>query len=149
METDIHLRALAMAVETMAAIDMDISTELGKIQRLVKGDATVSIAGGYGDITGSFGVSNSINSSAFSYTGLTNEGYKIQSGDGFILLVEFVEDGINARSLLRYSQSNNPNSPHYFDQAELIEKQEYKSVLFTEEEIEADPNKRIRMLALR
>ena len=42
--------------------------------------------------------------------------------------------------MLTYSQSPEPDSPHYYDQTELYARGEWLQLPFTEDEILADPN---------
>jgi acyl-homoserine-lactone acylase len=53
------------------------------------------------------------------------------SGDGWVLAVEFAKAGPRAFSILAYGQSNDPASPHFDDQAALFARGEFKPVRFT------------------
>jgi acyl-homoserine-lactone acylase len=55
-------------------------------------------------------------------------------GDSYILAVEFTNPP-TAYSVLSYSESSDPTSPHYTDQAELFTRGEFKRAWFTESEI--------------
>lgn len=147
-DTDWHLIALAQAVQTLELVGADLNGEVGTVQKLVKGEQSVPIAGGFGDITGSFSTVSVDGNPRYSLTGLDEDGYAINSGDGFVFLSEFDEQGVKAKSILLYSQANVPGSPHYFDQAELIEQGEYKDVRFTPQEIKNDPNLRLEILSI-
>lgn len=48
------------------------------------------------------------------------------SGNSYLAVVEFGKR-VNSRSLLVFGQSADPNSPHFFDQAELYSNKKYKS----------------------
>ncbi len=147
-ETDLHLSALALAVLSMERAGVDINAELGEVQNLIKGDRSVPIAGGFGDVTGSFSTVSVNGDPTYSFTGLNEQGYGINSGDGFVFLTEFNEKGIKAKSILLYSQANATDSPHYFDQAELVEQAKYKDVRFTPQEIKNDPNLTLEVLSI-
>jgi acyl-homoserine-lactone acylase len=149
---DLHLKALATAVLTLDAANIDVNAKVSDYQHLVKGNRSYPIAGGAGDLTGSFSSVNveiSDEKDVFSYTGLNENGYEINAGDGFVFLLEFTKQGVNANSLLLYSQSNNPNSAHYFDQAPLIDGEKYKPVLFTEKNIKDDVNLNVEKLVIK
>jgi acyl-homoserine-lactone acylase len=68
----------------------------------------------------------------------------VAGGDGWVIAVEFGRDGPRAYSILAYGQSNNPDSPHHTDQAEMFARGEFKQVAFTEDEIAADLQRRYR-----
>lgn len=149
---DLHLGALASAVLTIAAANIDANAKLTNYQRLVKGDQSYPIAGGIGDLTGSFSTLNvgmSDEKEYYSYTGISDNGYDMNVGDGFVFLLEFTEQGVNANSVLLYSQSNNPESAHYFDQAPLIAGAKYKQVRFTEQSIKNDSNLKVEKLTIK
>lgn len=57
------------------------------------------------------------------------------SGNSFICAVEFGPK-IKAKSLLAGGQSGDPNSPHFFDQAEMYTLGKFKEVLFYREDVE-------------
>lgn len=149
--SNMHLQALAYATIVVQQAGIDLTAPVTQIQSLTKGSLKQSVGGGYGDITGSFsvlGVDESEGENYVSYSGLTKDGYALNSGDGFVLLTEFSDSGVNAKSILLYSQSNDKASPHYFDQASLLPEKEYKEVKFTSDAIKADPSYRKERLKL-
>jgi acyl-homoserine-lactone acylase len=65
-------------------------------------------------------------------------------GDAWILAVEFGREGPRAYSVLAYGQSDDPDSPHFADQAAMFARGELKRVAFTEAEIARDLVRRYR-----
>jgi acyl-homoserine-lactone acylase len=61
-------------------------------------------------------------------------------GSSFIMAVELTPHGPRARTILTYSQSANPASPHYSDQTVLFSHKQWVTERFTEAEINADPH---------
>lgn len=62
------------------------------------------------------------------------------SGTSYVQAVRFDETGPHAQTLLTYSQSANPKSPHYADQLERFSKKEWIAQPFTEAQITSDPS---------
>jgi acyl-homoserine-lactone acylase len=58
------------------------------------------------------------------------------AGHSFISVVDFGPE-IQARSILVFGENSDPASPHYFDQAELYAKQEFKPAYFKLDDIKA------------
>lgn len=58
-------------------------------------------------------------------------------GNSFVAAVEF-GDSLKAKSILAGGQSGDPDSPHFFDQAQMYIDAEWKDVLFYREHVEAN-----------
>ncbi len=68
----------------------------------------------------------------------------IVHGNSYIQTVGWDEAGnLDAHGILTYSQSPEPDSPHYADQTRLYSRGELIEFPFTEEEIQADPELRV------
>lgn len=57
-------------------------------------------------------------------------------GNSFVAVVEF-GDKVKAKSLLAGGQSGDPESPHFYDQAQLYVDRQFKDVAFYREDVEA------------
>jgi len=64
-------------------------------------------------------------------------------GNSFVAVVEF-GDRVRAKSLLAGGQSNDPHSPHFFDQAQMYVDAEFKDVAYYREDVEARADERYR-----
>jgi len=128
--------ALAASQKKLMGAGIELDARWGDIQFAERNGERIGIPGA----VGRHGV--------FSYivTGFTSgEGYTpIVHGNSYIQTVGWDEAGdLIARGLLTYSQSPEPDSPHYADQTRLYSRGELIDFPFTEEEIQADPDLRI------
>jgi acyl-homoserine-lactone acylase len=102
--------------------------EWGEVHRIRAGEKDIPV-GGCASALGCFRV--------LGYVGDDDGKFKVYRGDGWVLAVEF-SDPPRAYSILAYGNSNRPESPYYYDQAELFADNEMKPVAFTEEDIRRD-----------
>ena len=56
-------------------------------------------------------------------------------GTSYLAAWEFRPDGVRGASLVPFGASGDPDSPHYFDQAELLSSRKMKPELFTKQEV--------------
>ena len=150
-ENDTVLDSLARAVATLDQAGIALDARLGDIQYyLLNGQRYPRLGGQYTEGLISIATYGGAPDSKLPFeaappringkTQLTEEGYQVNGGNSWIMAMEFGEDGPNARAIMVYSQSENPESPHFADQSELYATSTLRDVLFTEAEIAADPN---------
>lgn len=70
-------------------------------------------------------------------------GYGVH-GNSFVKVIEFTPRP-RARSLWVFGQSARPESPHYFDQAELYSQRRFKVAWFARSEVEANTQRTVRL----
>ncbi|HEY1486313.1 MAG TPA: penicillin acylase family protein [Micromonosporaceae bacterium] len=68
------------------------------------------------------------------------------TGSSFIMAVELTPNGPVTRTILTYSESANPDSPHHTDQTVLFSRKQWVTERFTRAQIHADPTLRITVL---
>ena len=66
----------------------------------------------------------------------------VSDGSSFMMAVEMTPTGPQGRTLLTYSESADPTSPHHADQTVLFSRSQWVTERFTEAEINAAPNLR-------
>ncbi|MEV0612078.1 penicillin acylase family protein [Nonomuraea sp. NPDC050404] len=64
----------------------------------------------------------------------------VDTGSSFMMAVELTPGGPRTRTILTYSLSANPSSPHHADQTALFSRGEWVTGRFTDAEIKADPH---------
>ncbi|MFQ5608855.1 MAG: penicillin acylase family protein, partial [Woeseiaceae bacterium] len=132
--------ALASAQKRLMDAGIKLDAPWGDVQFAERNGNRVPVPGG----PGRHGMFSFINAGLAKGKGYT----PIQHGNSYIQVVTWNDDGSpDARAILTYSQSPEPDSPHYSDQTELYALGEWIDLPFTEEEILADPN--LKTLTLR
>ncbi|MEU7041962.1 penicillin acylase family protein [Streptomyces varsoviensis] len=130
-------RSLADAVGELRAARISLDAPLGEHQFVVRGGKRIPVSGG----TESLGVWNKTEAEWDSAKGGYSE---VVHGSSYIQAVGFDGSGCpNARTLLTYSQSSNPNSPHYSDQTELYSAGRMVKERFCAQDILASPKLRV------
>ncbi|MFD9114190.1 penicillin acylase family protein [Streptomyces bottropensis] len=129
--------ALAETVTELRAAGIPLDAKLGDHQFVVRDGRRIPVSGG----TESLGVWNKIESSWRPAEG----GYpEVSSGSSHIQAVGW--DGGRcpvARTLLTYSQSSNPNSPHHLDQTRLFAAERWVTSRFCEKDILSSPKLKV------
>lgn len=116
----------------MRSARIALDSPLGEHQFVVRNGKRIPVHGG----TESLGVWNKIEPLWSPATGYT----EVAAGSSHIQAVGW--DGGRcpvARTLLTYSQSSNPNSPHYSDQTELFSGERWVTSRFCERDILRSP----------
>jgi acyl-homoserine-lactone acylase len=67
---------------------------------------------------------------------LSETGYNVVHGSSFIMTLGWTENGPEAEALLSYSQSGDPNSPHFDDQTQLYAEKAWRPIRYTRVDIE-------------
>ena len=107
-------RSFGDALNDLAGANIPVDAPLGANQVDVRPDGTATP---YHGGPGTLGVFNAMNATWNGTRGYTGP---LAHGSSFIQVVAFDGDGCpDARTILTYSQSTNPSSPHYADQTRL------------------------------
>jgi acyl-homoserine-lactone acylase len=148
--TDMALEALGRAVQILGRAGLALDTPLGQVQFAQRGNRRMAVHGGLG---GEEGIANLVGYAPNTTTlepdpplapavqgsrYLRRDGYPINVGSSFVMVVGFTDAGPRARAILTYGQSGDPQSPHFSDQTELFAQKAWREILFTEKEIAAD-----------
>ncbi len=120
--------ALADAIADVTGAGFTLDATLRESQFVTRGNEIIPIPGGHG----ASGVFNDIQA-----TWDPERGYSdIPFGASYIQVVSFDGDDCpDARTILSYSQSSNPHSPHFVDQTRLFSEGGWVDAQFCEEDI--------------
>jgi acyl-homoserine-lactone acylase len=93
----------------------------------------IAIPGGF-QSTGSFAIAQTPNPVLKS-----GEAYgPVRYGNSYLQIVAFTAEGVDASTLVTYSQSTDPTSPHFDDYTRLYAEKAWLKAVFTEAEVAAD-----------
>jgi len=107
-----------------------LDVKWGDINRLIRGDANLALAGGPDILHAVYGLPNE------------NGQIKGWAGDAFLMLVEWGEDGVSSNSIHQYgSNTQHKDSKHYADQTQLFVDRKLKPVWRDLEMIKANSEK--------
>lgn len=141
---------LVAAVKRLEGQKIPVDATLGEWQFTLKDGVKKHVHGGL-QVLGSFNIASwsggrdstllptdKRGSVLNSKTGLTKDGYVVNYGSSFIMAMGFTADGPKGVHLLTYSQSSEPDSPHFSDQTDRYAKAEWLALLYKTADIEAD-----------
>ncbi len=153
---------LARAAQRLQKENIPLDASFRGLQFTKKGDEKISVHGGLQVEEGAFNKVHYSDSESMittiiprmdrkpvvnSATGLTTEGYLINYGSSYVLTVEFTDNGPEAQAVMAYSQSDNPESPHFTDQTRLYAEKKWRPVLFDTQDILNDPQMTERVVS--
>lgn len=125
-------QALAVARVTLQAAGIALDARWGEVQFAERNGERIPIPGGQG-WAGMFGMIVADLQTGKGYT-------PIKHGNSFIQVISWDKDGnLDARGMLTYSQSQEPESDHYDDLTRLYSEGKWIRFPFSEAEIQADP----------
>jgi acyl-homoserine-lactone acylase len=129
-------QALADAVTDLQKAGIALNAPLGQYQYEKRGDERIPIHGGPGDPYGDF---NAIN---VPWVGSGPEpGYpNVPHGSSFVMVTSFTGGCPDNRSILTYSESENPDSPYFADQTRMFSRKEWVDPPFCASEMDGNPN---------
>jgi acyl-homoserine-lactone acylase len=132
-------QSLADAVSNLNAAGIPLNGTLRDYQYEKRGEQRIPIHGGPGGV----GVFNAINVNSL-VRGAPEPGYpNVGHGSSFVMVTQFTDSscGVDDRSILTYSLSENPESPFFGDQTELFSDKVWVDPPFCEAEVlAADPD---------
>ncbi|MFK0232573.1 penicillin acylase family protein [Streptomyces vinaceus] len=130
--------AFGRAVLALRRAGVALNAPLSDVQKITRGGEQIPIHGSISEL----GVLNVVT------PGLVDGKLDITFGTSFVQQVKFTATGPpQASSLLAYSQSADPNSPHHADQTRLFSSGQWVTERFTEEQIAASPALEIKVLS--
>ncbi|NEA28128.1 penicillin acylase family protein [Actinomadura bangladeshensis] len=129
-------KALLDAVDELKKSNIPLDAPLGDHQYVTRNGERIPIGGG----TENLGILNKVEG-----TWTPGKGYtEITTGSSYIQVVSFDGDACpDTRTLLTYSQSTDPTSPHYADQTRLFSKKQWVTERFCSGEINKAPGLKV------
>ncbi|WP_163022420.1 acylase [Pseudomonas viridiflava] len=122
--------AMLTAQDEVSKVGLTAKTTWGDIQVSSQSGVSVPIHGGPAVL----GVYNAMQTVA------GKDGKReVVSGTSYLQVVTFDENGPQAKGLLAFSESSNPQSAHSRDQTEAFSNKRWPDLPFTEQQIKADP----------
>ena len=129
--SDAIITAIRGAVDDLRAKNIPLDVPLGELQAEPRGAERIGIPG-CSEGEGCFNIISTRRDDAGRYDPYT--------GSSFVMTAGFDAKGRPfGESVLSYSQSENPRSPHYADQTRLFSQRKFLPMRFTDKQIKADP----------
>ncbi|MBB3121310.1 penicillin acylase family protein [Pseudoduganella violacea] len=129
--------ALDGVIASLNAKGVPLAAKLGEVQVATVNGRRIGIHGG-ADL---MGVLNAIETDA-----PANGVFEVQAGTTYLQVVGFDAQGPVAQTLLAYSQSSDPSSPHRSDQTDRFSRKQWIALPFREAAILADPGYRSKTI---
>jgi len=150
---DSILLALARAVKQLTDAQFAIDVSLGDMQFTTKVGKRIPIHGG----NSSEGIMSTANYSSNGTllggvergkllnhtTGLTEDGYVVNFGTSFLMVVELDKQGPRCQGIASFSQSSDPDSPYFSDQTVLYSNKVWRPCHYSQTDIQADAALRV------
>ncbi|MEU3500573.1 penicillin acylase family protein [Streptomyces hundungensis] len=129
--------AFGRAVIALRKAGVPLNARLSDVQKVTRNGEQIPIHGSISEL----GVLNVVT------PGMVDGKLDIVFGSSFVQQVKFTADGPpQASSVLTYSQSADPTSPHYADQTKLFSAGQWVTERFTEDQISASPALEVKVL---
>jgi acyl-homoserine-lactone acylase len=129
-------KALIDAVDELRKSNIPLDAPLGDHQYVTRNGEKIPLPGGTEDL----GILNKIEAPWAPGKGYT----EVTMGSSYIQVVSFDGDACpDTRTLLTYSQSADPTSPHYADQTRLFSKNQWVTERFCTSEINEAPSSKV------
>ncbi|CAB9493963.1 acylase [Alteromonas macleodii] len=166
VKNDTTLEQLARATQVIEQAGVAFDAPLGEVQFVERSLPDGSASGvklpwaGAHNIEGGFNVfdvrsnSNGTQLPRHSYETINSntamsaeaEGYHINYGTSWAMVINFTDEGPRGRGILTYSQSRKFGSDHFLDQTQLYSTQPtLRDIYFTDEEIEANKIEQVNL----
>jgi len=128
---------MAATVKTMKEKYGTIAVKWGDVHRLRRGNIDVPMSGFISEFRNGFRGAPFGDFGSFRVIRYDEEKdgkFVARQGDSFVMAVEFSSPP-TAYTVVAYSQSDDPNSPHHTDQSALFAQEKWKRVSFTQDDI--------------
>lgn len=133
------LAALGTAQTVLEEAGIALDARLGDIQFAQRNGERIGIPGGDGRV-GMWSVISARLTPDVGYS-------PIRAGNSYLQVISWDEDGnLDPRAILTYSQSPEPDSPHYADMTRLYSEGQWIRLPFSDAEIDADPDLKTLLL---